>query len=353
MSFSHHGEQLRQSTETEDKKLAIRIFDKLKGEIAEGKWFEKQLGDGYKFKDLMAKYMAEYSAVNKAASSHKRDKSIAKQLLKVFSELYLVDITPAMVSDYKVQRRADGVSPRTINYELTVMSHAFNIATCEWELASDNPVKKVRKEKVNNTIERWLLFDEEERLLKASPKWLQDIIIFAISTGLRQSEILDLKWAQVDFNRRTITISEQKNHCIDTLPLNKTVMDLLREKLTLKEDAVEHVFYSKLLRPIKFRNLIRAYKNTIKKAGIDDLRFHDLRHTFATRLVQGGVGIYEVQKLGRWKSITMVQRYAHHYPESLRSAIEVMDNCRKPVITNLSQQPKKEGYKPSLRLVTP
>jgi len=353
MSFSHHGEQLRRSTETEDKKLAIRIFDKLKGEIAEGKWFEKQLGDGYKFKDLMAKYMAEYSAVNKAASSHKRDKSLSAHLLHVFGEKYLTEITSAMISEYKVMRRGEGASPRTINYEITLMSHAFNIAIREWDLAKENPAKKVRKERVSNNIERWLTLEEEERLLKAAPKWLADIIVFAINTGLRQSEILNLKWAQVDMVRRTLTIYEQKNRSVDTLPLNKTVMDLLNEKMTLKEDVVEHVFYNNALNPVLFRNLIRAYKNAIKKAGIDDLRFHDLRHTFATRLVQGGVGIYEVQKLGRWKSITMVQRYAHHYPESLRSAIEVMDNCRKPVITNLSQQPKKEGYKPSLRLVTP
>ena len=83
------------------------------------------------------------------------------------------------------------------------------------------------------------------------------------------------------------------------------------------------------------------------------MRFHDLRHTFATRLVQGGVGIYEVQKLGRWKSITMVQRYAHHYSESLRSAIEVMDASPKTGITNLSHEQKKGAYKPFLRLVSP
>jgi len=341
MSFTHHGEQLRRSTETEDKKLAIRIFDKLKGEIAEGKWFEKPPGDGYKFKDLMAKYMSEYSAVNKAASSYKRDRSLSAHLLHVFGERYLAEITSSMISEYKVMRRGEGASPRTINYEITLMSHTFNIAIREWDLAKENPAKKIRKERVHNNIERWLTFEEEERLLQAAPKWLADIIVFAINTGLRQSEILNLKWGQVDMERRTLTIYEQKNRGVDTLPLNMTVMGLLKEKLTLKGDAVEHVFYNKSLKPVLFRNLIRAYKNAIKRAGIDDLRFHDLRHTFATRLVQGGVGIYEVQKLGRWKSITMVQRYAHHYPESLRSAIEVMDNSRKSFITNLSQQPKK------------
>ncbi len=129
-------------------------------------------------------------------------------------------------------------------------------------------------------------------------------------------------------------------------------MDVLREKLKLQKDGVEHVFYNHLLRPVQFRNLIRAFDKAVEKAGIDDLRFHDLPHTFATRLVQGGVGIYEVQKLGRWKSVTMVQRYAHHYPESLRPAIEVMDGIKKPIITNLSQLQKNGVHKPHLQLVT-
>ncbi|MEI6608875.1 MAG: phage integrase SAM-like domain-containing protein, partial [Deltaproteobacteria bacterium] len=153
MSFTYNGKQIRRSTETEDKKLAHRIFDKLKGEIAEGKWFEKLPGEDYTFEDLMKKYMKEYSAVNKAASSHKRDKSIVTQLVGVFGDHYLTEITPAMISDFKVKRRTDGVSPRTINYELTTMSHAFNIAICDWGLVSENPVKMVRKEKVSNNIE--------------------------------------------------------------------------------------------------------------------------------------------------------------------------------------------------------
>ena len=102
MSFTHNGEQLRRSTETEDRKLAIRIFDKLKGDIAEGKWFESLPGDSYKFSDLMEKYLKEYSAVNKAKSSQKRDKSIIGNLKKVFGNYYLTEIKPAMISDYNL-----------------------------------------------------------------------------------------------------------------------------------------------------------------------------------------------------------------------------------------------------------
>jgi integrase len=352
MSFTYNGGQYRRSTETEDKKLATRIFDKMKGEIAEGKWFERLPGEDYTFGDLTKKYLEEYSAVNKAKSSHKRDKSLAAHLLKSFKDKYLPDITPAMVSDYKVQRRAEGASPRTINYELTLMSHAFNIAIREWEWIDDNPIKRVKKERVNNTIERWLTLEEEGLLLKASAKWLKEIIVFAINTGLRQGEIINLKWSQVDMERRTMTIYEQKNRCVDTLPLNETAIEVLRERKNLQRNEIDNVFYNHSFRPLQFRNLIRSYDKAIEKAGINDLRFHDLRHTFATRLIQCGVGIYEVQKLGRWKSVSMVQRYAHHYPESLRSAIEVMDNIKKPFITILSQSQKNRGHKPLLRLVT-
>jgi Phage integrase family len=83
--------------------------------------------------------------------------------------------------------------------------------------------------------------------------------------------------------------------------------------------------------------------------SIKFIRFHDLRHTFATRLVQNGVDFYRVQKLGRWKNVTMVQRYAHHYPESLRAAIEMIDGVKKPIITILSQSQKNRVSMSPLR----
>jgi len=352
MRFTHQGQQYRQSTETEDKALAQRIFDKVRGEIAEGKWFDSLPGANYRFSELMAKYLAEYSAINKAETSYIRDKSLMTHLNKTFGELYLTDITPVIISEYKVKRRAEGASPRTINYELTLMSHAFNIAIKEWEWVNDNPVKRVKKERVHNTIERWLSLEEEERLLKVSPKWLQDIIIFAIHTGLRQSELLNLKWSQVDMNRQTITISEQKNGGIDTLPLSQTAMHVLRERESVSSGANDYVFPNSVNRRRGNRDLLKAFYVAMKRAEIENFRFHDLRHTFATRLVQQGVGIFEVQKLGRWKNTSMVMRYAHHCVESLRSSVKVMDDIKKPISTNLAQSEKKIVSARHLRLVS-
>lgn len=352
MSFSHHGEQLRRSTETEDKKLAIRIFDKLKGDIAEGKWFEHLEGEDNTFNDLMDRYMKEYSAINKAPSSHLRDKGLEKHLRRFFGDRFLTQITSKMISEYKTKRRGEGLSPRTVNYELTLMGHAFNLAMKEWEWVKDNPVMRVRKDRVNTKIERWLSLDEEKKLLAASPSWLQEIITFAIHTGLRQGEIMDLKWSQIDFKRKTIIISEQKNRSVDTLPLNATALGVLLKKApcVIKPDKL--VFINSLGNRIGSSVLIRAFHRAEKKTDIPKLRFHDLRHTFATRLVQNGVDLFTVQKLGRWKNTSMVMRYAHHCVESLRAGIEIMDTLQPAVITNLSQEHTDCRPKPYLQLVS-
>ena len=340
MSFVYQGKQYRKTTETEDKKLAQRIFDKVKGEIAEGKWFERLPGEDNTFREMIEKYMAEHSSRNKAPKSHVRDKSLSKHLLDHFADFTLAEIAPSLISDYKNKRHTEGAAPKTINNELVLMSHAFNLAVKDWEWLKENPVKKVSREKVNNQIERWLTLEEEKRLLIASPKWLREIVIFAINTGLRRSEILDLKWPLVDLSRRTMTILEQKNKGKDTLPLNERALDVLRERDGVRQPGTDHVFYNENLKRIDSNNLSRAFRSALQKAGIKNFRFHDLRHTFATRLVQAGVDLYAVQKLGRWKTITMVMRYAHHYPESLRSGVEVLDKVGK-VSTNLAQSNKK------------
>jgi len=337
MSFVYRGEQVRRSTETTNRKLAQRIYDKVKGEIAERRWFEKLPGEEKTFGEMMEKYLNGHSARNKAPRSHIRDKSLANHLLASFKDLLLLDITPKLIAEYKTKRREEGASPRTVNYELTLMSHAFNLAIKEWEWCKENPVRKVSKEKVNNLRERWLTLEGEESLLKESPKWLQEMIVFSINTGLRQGEILNLQWPQIDLFRKTMAILEQKNKGKDTLPLNEKALEVLKARVKVRPIKNNYVFYTVNGTPFDASNLRRIFYSARDRAKIDDFHWHDLRHTFATRLIQAGVDIYTVQKLGRWKNISMVMRYAHHYPESLRAGIEVLDKVRKKVSTNLAQ----------------
>jgi len=341
MRFTFKGRQIRESTETEDKKLAERIYHKVLGEIAEGKWFEKLPGEEKTFREMMEKYLVEHSARNKALSSHIRDKSLKKHLVQHLGDLTLAEINPKLISEYKTKRIEQGASPRTVNYELALMGHAFNLAIKEWEWCKDNPVSKVSREKVNNFIERWLTDEEEERLLKVSRKWLQDLIVFALNTGLRQSEMLSLQWPQIDLFRKTVTILEQKNEGKDILPLNKKALEVLKSRAKIRHINTTLVFFTSKGTRISCRNLLRAFYTANKKVGIEGFRWHDLRHTFATRLVQERVDIYTIQRLGRWKDISMVKRYAHHSPESLRAGVEVLDKVIKKISTNLAQSNKQ------------
>jgi integrase len=318
-------------------------------EVAEGKWFDRPVGERKTFREMMEKYMTEYSCHNKTPKSYTRDKSLSAHLLRYFESFPVSELSPKLVSRYKVSRRQEWAKPKTINNELVLMNHALNMCVKDWEWLKVNPVDKVSKEKVNNKIDRWLRPDEENRLLAASAQWLKEIVIFAMSTGLRQSEILDLKWDQVDLFRKTLYIAEQKNKEKDVLPLSGKAMEILKARSSVRQLHDGHVFYNQNGGRINARNLIRAFRNVCDKAEVERFRFHDLRHTFATRLVQAGVDLYTVQKLGRWKSISMVERYAHHCPESLRPGVEALDK----IITNLSQSPQKTIKKGSRKTRKP
>jgi len=326
MRFHHEGRKVRKSTGVSDKRLAEKIYCKVKTQLAEGKWFEKDPDSVRTLEELMERYLAEHSAVNKTQKSYVRDEIISRHLLNFFGDINLTEIRPSIISQYKGKRRRDGVAPRTINYELAVLGHSFNLAMKEWEWVSDNPVSKVSKEKVNNQIERWLTLEEERRLLDVSPQWLREVIVFAVNTGFRRGEILALKWTCVDLFRKTVTLLEQKNGSKDTLPLNEGSLSVLKERAQVRHLAKPgFVFCNDDGSQIGESKLRFAFDTAVRRAGIEKLRFHDLRHTFATRLVQAGVDIYTVQKLGRWKSVEMVQRYAHHHTESLRSGVRVLD----------------------------
>jgi len=335
MSFVYQGKQYRKSTETTDGKLAKRIFDKVRGEIAEGKWFERLPGEDKDFEEMMEKYMKEHSIPKKAST--KRDKTSLLHLNPFFGKSLLTEITPSLINQYKVKRREEGATPATVNRELALMKHAFSLAVREWEWAKDNPVKKISMERENNKRDRWLMPEEEKKLLEVCPAWLQDIVLFALNTGMRLGEILSLCWKAVDMNRRTAVVFKSKNGERRTIPLSETALDVLKTKSKIRSIRSDLVFYNENHKKYDYSDLERAFRVALIKAKIEDFRFHDLRHCFATKLVQGGVDLYKVQLLLGHKTPLMTQRYAHHYPESLRAGIEVLGQPDKKSITILAQ----------------
>ncbi len=248
MRFNYQGRQIRRSTDATDRKLAEQIYFKVRGLVAEGKWLDRSPVPQRQVKDLLERYLRDYSAPNKAAGTHCRDQSLAVHLLRAFGEVPLDQLRPARLAEYKASRRAHGIAPKTLNDELGMR---------EWEWVTDNPVLKIAKEKVRNLIERWLTTEEEQRLLAVSPPWLQEIIVFALHTGMRRGEILTLRWAQVDLTRRTLTILEQKNGARDTLPVNDTAMEVLQARAAVRTSSTEAAFLNEAGHPRNARNLLR------------------------------------------------------------------------------------------------
>ena len=221
------------------------------------------------------------------------------------------------------------------------MKRAFNLAIREWEWCDKNPVARVSLERLDNKRDRWLTFEEEEKLLQACPAWLRELVLFGLNTGMRLGEILSLTWKGVDLFRKTATVFRSKNNERRTIPLNETAFELLKAKGKVRSIRTELVFHTKTHAAIDECNVGRAFRIALKRGGIQDFRFHDLRHTFATRMVQSGKDLYKVQVLLGHKTPIMTQRYAHHYPESLRDGVEVLDKMKKEFSTNLAQSQKK------------
>ena len=333
MSFMYHGQQVRRSTGTADKRLAEAIFGKVKVQIVEGRFFDKPKEQQRTLTELLDRYISEHAA---RRANYRRELTSVRNLKAFFGNPTLDHVTPKRIVAYKNHRYSDGVKPATINRELATLKKAFNLARREWEWCTDNPVCRVSMEQEHNTRDRWLTVYEEQRLLHAAAPWLRELMLFALHTGMRQGEILSLTWAGVDLFRRTVTVFKSKNGERRTIPLNGTVLDLLKQKYALRHPETDWVFPSQEQTRLDANNVGRSMRLLLHKVKITDFHFHDLRHTCATRMVQAGVDLYKVQRLLGHKSPIMTQRYAHHYPESLRSGVDALD-AGQAVSTNLAQ----------------
>ena len=335
-----NGRQVRISTRTTDRKLAQRIHDKVVGQIAEGKWFEGSLGKRKTFKELADRYLQEHSIPKKASSE--RDLSSLSHLTPFFGTRLLAVISPKLIYEYKNKRRSEGASPSTINREIALMKHAFNLALREWEWVRENPVLRVSMEKEPPSRDRWLTCGEEDSVLSVSPPWLKEIVVFAIESGCRREEILSLTWKDVDIFKKVVTIFAKKTGDRRTIPLTARAFDILKskEKARTKRRSIKRedfVFPHPGRQKVNFHTLRWAFEKALEKAKIEGFRFHDLRHTFASRLAQQGVDPYTIQKLMGHKTFTTTARYAHHYSESLRSGIKSLEDYRQERSKELAQ----------------
>lgn len=334
MSFTVDGRYKQVSTGTSNKALAERIYHLIKLKVAEGKWFEVDEARTRTFDELVEKFMKEHAPL-RAEKTQKSYKTSKNNLRKYFTGMTLAEITADRISDYMQKRKEQGVTVATINREFAMLSKAFNLARKRWKWCKDNPCGDIEKEAENNQIERYLLPEEEERLLKASECYqeLPDIIRIALNTGMRQGEIINLKWNNIDLFKKTITVLKTKNKQVKTIPMNDTVFNILLERSKVRSMS-GYIFVGTGGERMSQNAIAHYFDHTRRKAGMQDFRFHDLRHTAASRMVQNKIDIYIVSKILGHKDIRTTMRYAHHNPDSLRAGVKILDKFNSEVREN-------------------
>jgi len=299
------------------RELAEKAWSKFTLEKAETVFLDKKPAKKLTLDEFSEKYL-EYSKNNKKASGHERDQYSLLQLKNLLGETLLEDINMVKVEEYKGERIAV-VKPATINRELQCLRALLNVAV-EWDILPKNPVKKMRLLKEPPGRVRYLTLDEIRLLIAECASHLRPIVVIAIYTGMRKGEILSLKWDFIDFKNDIIHVEEievkqkrgsPKSATRRDVPMCQEVKEAL-EKIPRKAEKV----FCDIIDPRD------AFRNACQRAGIENFRFHDLRHTFASHLAIQGVSLLVIKELLGHKTLEMTLRYSHLCPDVKRKAIE-------------------------------
>ena len=317
--------------------------------------FGKTPNAGLTFKELAKRYEDYFSTRLK---SYEEKSIIMSQLVRHFGGHKVASFNAVLVENYQTELLKDGskvyqkkVEGEIIEYKKpcspsTVNRHVANLkAMFSW--AADKKRGYVTKEvnedihsvemfKENNSRLRYLSREEADRLLFHCIDYLKPIVIAALYTGMRKGELINLRWGQVDLVNDVILLSQAdtKNKERRELPINNTVKQAF--KGLIRSTKTDLVFWRKEGRDMKY--IRKAFAGACKRAKIQDFKFHDLRHTFASWLVQQGTPIKTVQELLGHKSLTMTMRYAHLAPDNRKDAVNLLDTNRGTLVVRQNEQ---------------
>jgi len=290
-----------------------------------------------KFNEFAELYLKYYAMV--AKESGKTDESRLKRINEYFKSINdLREITPLLIQKFRAQRLKEGVSKVTTNREIQLLKKMFNIAI-EENYLEENPTKRIKLYSELDTVRDRVLEEEEEqpRLFNELAEHAKPHILAALHTGMRKGEIFNLKWQNVDFGKRQIKVDETKSKKVRFIPINSVLFDVLvkLKAITGKEQRV-----------FPFKSVRTAFEKACKRAGIEDLTFHDLRRTFGTRLLEAGVDIVTISRLYGHSSVLITQRYLHPKDKLSREAVEVLVKKEEKLleICETKKEKKSKGF---------
>lgn len=302
------GEIIRRSTGTSVRQEALQLEAKLKNQLWNTVYLNKK--PEKLWVEAVTRYLTE--STKKTLSD---DVTIIKWLEPFFKNKTLQQIDADYIEYVKSEKLKENVSAATINHYLRVITTILRKCK-KWGWLHDVPTTE--RAQLNNKRIRWLTFEEADHLIKELPSHLAAMVSFTLATGLRSRNVRFLKWEQIDFERKHAFVDalEVKNKKALAVPLNADALNIL-----MRQPKVNKYVFNYNGSPVNQSNT-KAFKNALKRCGIKEFRWHDLRHTWASWHIQNGTSLQELQALGGWSNITMVLRYAHLSSAHLQTAAD-------------------------------
>ncbi|MCV2362489.1 site-specific integrase [Paucibacter sp. DJ1R-11] len=255
--------------------------------------------------DIIKRYVREVTPTMKSAPEDTlRLNALARKRIASWS---LANLTSSRIAAFRDERLKE-VSAGTVIRELAYLSSIFNHARREWGIGLPNPVQLVRKPATPPGRNRVLTAEERQKLLAAlepigrRSSWTKPLVVLALETAMRRGELLALRWEHINLEQRTAFLPDTKNGTARTVPLSSNAIATLR---ALPRSITGQVF------PLKYFSADAAFKRAVARAGLTDLRFHDLRHTAISNMAERLPNIIELSAVSGHKSLAMLKRYYH------------------------------------------
>jgi len=318
IGFTVNGRRVREGVGP-SKRMAEMLLAKRTTDAMQGLYFpqKRELGR-MPFQEFADLYLERVVPLMK---SIRTEKTRVLRWIKHFRNRPLGQITRAEMEDWR-RKKLVTCRPATVNRDLARLRNMFNTAV-EWDLLEASPLEGLRFLRENNARTRYLKLEECDRLTRACiARLTRAAVTLALHTGMRLGEILSLRWRDLDWSSGLVLIPDSKNGEPRHIPMDSAVRELLAAYP--RWPNVDWVLTN--CRGEQLRNIRGGFQNALRRAGLTDLRFHDLRHTFASHWVQNSGDLYVLKDILGHKSITITQRYAHLSPAYKRDAVNRMDN---------------------------
>jgi integrase len=332
------GKIERVSTGHTDYDKAIEFLTEQKFNVQRGIEPEIVKEVNYTFRELSDKY----DVWSQRQKGYYKKRFFIKDLVNVFGDYSLKSFTTLIIENFQNDRLKRGNKNASVNRIVGVLKHCLHKGL-EWDMVGENVYKKVTRVKplkMNNKRLRYLSVEETQVLLHSCNEHLKPIVIMALNTGMRRGEILSLKWDNADLKHGFILLDVTKNDERREIPINGTLRTTL-EALPRRLDG-GYIFFDPKTGE-RYQEVKRSFTTALKKSGIRDFHFHDLRHTFASHLVMAGVDLTTVSKLLGHKTLSMTLRYSHLSPQHMTRAVDVLDNVLNDRINSTSHLLHNQG----------